>query len=81
MKAEKLRVMTATVLREALGGGWWLMNKRETGWSSSVWGMPSEDGRPPKPFPRIADFLERWDVRLGPVGVDKHSVFIEVLPQ
>jgi hypothetical protein len=81
MSAEKMHVMIATVLREAPGGGWWLMNKRETGWSSSVWGMPGEGGRPPKPFPRIVDFLERWDVRLGSAGVDAHSVFVEVLPQ
>lgn len=72
----------ATVARENTGpgGGWWLMNKRETGWSSSTWGLPSVDDKPPAPFPSLASLLELWNVRLGAAGVDQHGVFVEVIP-
>jgi hypothetical protein len=45
------------------------MNKRETGWASFAY-----------PHPTLADVLDKWDVRIVGGGVDKHSVFVEVVP-
>lgn len=71
------RIFQATVAREALpGGGWWLMNRKDRGFGESCYGLPGGL----KPFPTLAALLEGWDVRLGAAGVDKHGVFVEVIP-
>jgi hypothetical protein len=69
----KRTIMQATVVRESYAGDmrgqWWVMNKRETGWASFAY-----------PHPTLADVLDKWDVRIVGGGVDKHSVFVEVVP-
>ena len=75
----KSKIWCATVAREG-HGGWWLMNRRETGWSSSVCGVPTLVPGCPAPFPTLEAILDRWDVRIGARGQDAHGTFAEVHP-
>jgi len=69
----KRTIMQPTVVRESFAGDargvWWVMNRRETGWSSYGY-----------PHPTLADVLDKWAVRIVGGGVDEHSVFVEVAP-
>jgi hypothetical protein len=57
------------------------MDKQETGFSSSVWGIPGAIPGRPLPFPSLLELLEHWDVELGPAGRDEHGVYVSILPR
>lgn len=70
----KRQLLDATVIRlEERGpsaGTYYLMNKREKGWSSSCY-----------PYPTLSALLDVWDVELGRHDRDQWSAFIHVTPR
>lgn len=55
------------VVRFGSDGEWYLMNKKENGWSS--WGMR---------FGSLPELVTSAKVRLGSFGHDKHGPYVEV---
>lgn len=51
-------------------GSFWLMNRRETGWSSFGYN-----------YATLGALLDEWDLELGEHGQDKASTFIHALPK
>ena len=78
---EKVKLAHPTVARESPGGGWWLMNGKEGGYSRNAYGIPTDVPGRARPFPNLHAILERWDVELGRGGTDEHGVYIESLPR
>lgn len=58
-----------TYIRQAPGGGWYLVNRPEQGWGSySIW------------YRSLRDCLSRWSVYVVGAGTDKCSFFYRVCP-
>lgn len=73
----KRKLMCSTVIRlhptgiepSVLAGSYWLMNRKETGWSSHGF-----------PYPTLDALLAEWEVSLGKNGTDEFGAFIEANP-
>ena len=80
---DKFKLREPTVARENRGreGGWWLMKRREGGYSGGAYGLPSANPNRPNPFPSLHAILETWDVDLGRAETDEYGVLVEILPR
>lgn len=72
MSNSKRQILRPTVVRESAGdarGKWWLMSRRESGWSAFGY-----------PHATLTDLLARWAVRIVGADADAHGFYFEVEP-